>query len=134
MNAVLNGRGWKLRVLDGWTTQSGVGEEVLVPPDNGPVLTISTSKIDGGLNDGDLRHLARNLIEDGRKPEQVKLGDFDGLAFAYIEDDFYWRHWYLRAGPLWLQVNYDCAVADRGKHDAAIDKLLRSLALDVGAI
>jgi len=134
MDAVLNGRGWKLRVLDGWTAKPGVGEEVLVPPDNGPVLTIRTAKVDGGLNDNDLRYLARELIEDDRRPEQVRLGDFEGLAFRYIEDDFYWRQWYLRAAHLWLDVSYDCAVSERGKHDAAIDQMLRSLALDAGAI
>jgi hypothetical protein len=134
MDAVLNGRGWKLRVLDGWTAKAGESEEVLVPPDNGPVLTIGTSKINGGLSISDLRYLARDLVDGGYEPEEVKLGDFEGLAFRYVEDDFYWRQWYLQAGHLWLQINYDCAVSERGKHDAAIDKMLKSLALDLGAI
>jgi hypothetical protein len=134
MNQVLNGHGWKLRVLDGWTAKRGVAEHQLVPPDGGPILTIGTSKIDGGLSIADLRHLARDLIEDGHQPEPVKLGDFEGLAFRYVEDDLYWRHWYLQAGPYWLQVNYDCEASSRGKHDAAIDKILASLVLDIDAI
>lgn len=134
MNQALNGRGWKLRVLDGWISKPGVSEEVLVPPDGGPVLTISTAKIDGGLDDNALRHLARELVEDGHTPEEVRSGDFTGLAFRYVEDDIYWRHWYLRAGSLLLQIDYDCAVSDRGKHDPAIDKMLATLALDVRAI
>jgi hypothetical protein len=131
MDAVLNGRGWKLRVVDGWTARPGIGEELLVPPDNGPVLTIRTSKVAGGVNDNDLRYLARDLIEGNRKPEQVRLGDFEGLAFKYVEDGFYWRQWYLRAGDMWLDVAYDCGVSEQGKRDLDIDKMLRSLALDV---
>lgn len=123
-----------LRALDGWTTKSGVGEVMLTPPDDGPVLSIRTSTIDGGLNDSDLRRLARDLIEDGHEPEEVELGDFKGLAFRYVEGDVYWRHWYLRAAHIWLEVGYDCTAPDRGKHDEEIDGMLRSLAIDVGAI
>ena len=134
MGTALTGRGWKLSVPGGWTTKADGTERVLVPPNNGPVLTILTASMEGGFSETSLRHLARDLIEDGHEPEQVKLGDFVGLAFRYVEDDFYWRHWHLRAGSLWLQIDYDCAVSERGKHDAEIDNMLQSLALDGGAI
>ena len=134
MGAVLDGRGWKLRLADGWTAKRESAGWIVFPPDNGPVVSINTSKIDGGVTDSLLRHLVRDLIQDGRQPQQVQLGDFDGLAFRYIEDDFYWRHWMVKAGSLMLDINYDCALGDRGKHDPAIDNMLSSLAVEGDAI
>ena len=134
MDKVLTGAGWKLRLLEGWTGKSEPGEHVLVPPDGGAVLSIRTSRMSGGLTPRDLRYVARDHIEDGYEPEGVKLGDFEGLAFRYVEDDLYWRLWYVQNGPLRLQVNYDCPESDQGKHDAAIDKILASLVIDVGTI
>jgi hypothetical protein len=105
-----------------------------MPPDGGPVLTIDTSKTDGELKDSAIRYLVRDLIAEGKQPEQVKLGDFEGLAFRYVEDDFYWRHWLVTAGHWMLDVNYDCALSEKGRHDVAIDSMLNSLRLNDGAI
>jgi hypothetical protein len=134
MDRVLTGAGWKLRLLDGWTDKRQVEEHLLVPPDEGAVLSIRTSKVKGRLTEKDLRYLARDLIEDGYEPEGVKLGEFEGLAFRYEEDNSYWRQWYVRSGPLWLQINYDCPESHQGRHDADIDKILASLAADADAI
>lgn len=106
----------------------------MFPPDNGPVVSVNTSKIEGGVNDNVLRHLVQDLIQDGHKPQQVQLGHFDGLAFRYVEDGFYWRQWMVKAGSLILDINYDCALGDRGKHDPAIDNMLTSLAVEGDAI
>ena len=134
MNHVVSERGWSLRLIDGWTHKHEEYEELLTPPDGGPGITIFTSKIDGGMTESDLRYFSRDHSEDGHAPEQVKLGDFHGLAFRYVEDDIYYRHWYVACGNTWLQINYDCKVFHQGHHDSAIDRILRSLVADVAAI
>ena len=127
MDRLLTGTGWKVRLLEGWTDKREVAEHLLIPPDGGGVLSIRTTKNKRGLTDKDLRYLARDLIEDGYEPEGVKLGEFEGLAFRYEEDNSYWRQWYVRNGSLWLHINYDCPESDQGKHDAEIDKILATL-------
>jgi hypothetical protein len=134
MDKLVTGTGWKLSLVDGWTDKRQVEEHLLVPPHGGAVLSIRTTKINRGLTEKDLRYLARDLIEDGYEPEGVKLGEFEGLAFRYEEDNSYWRQWYVRSGLLWLQINYDCPESDQGMHDADIDKILASLAADADAI
>ncbi|HKQ25959.1 MAG TPA: hypothetical protein VJT81_16050 [Burkholderiales bacterium] len=133
MDRALVGEGWKLSLLEGWSDKREVAEHLLVPPDGGAVLSIRTTKINRSLTDKDLRYLARDLIEDGYEPEGVKLGEFEGLAFRYEEDNAYWRQWYLRNGLLWLQINYDCPESDQGMHDVAIDRILATLAVDADA-
>ena len=133
MDKLITGTGWKLRLLDGWTDKHQLAEHLLVPPDGGAVLSIHTTRTNRGLTDKDLRHLARDLIEDGYEPEGVKLGEFEGLAFRYEEDNSYWRQWYVRNGPLSLQINYDCPESHQGMHDADIDKILATLAADADA-
>ncbi len=134
MDNALIGEGWKLRLLEGWTDKREGAEHLLVPPDGRAVLSIRTSKIKGRLTEKELRYLARDLIEDGYDPEGVTLGEFEGLAFRYEEDNSYWRQWYLRSGPLWLQINYDCPDSDQGMHDAEIDKILATLAVDADVV
>jgi hypothetical protein len=134
VDKLITGTGWKLRLLDGWTDKHRVEEHLLVPPDGGAVLSIHTTRTNRGLTDKDLRHLARDLIEDGYEPEGVKLGEFEGLAFRYEEDNSYWRQWYVRNGPFSLQINYDCPESHQGMHDADIDKILGTLAADADAI
>ena len=134
MDRVLIGTGWTLRLLEGWTDKREIQNHLLVPPDGGAALSIRTSKSKGRLTEKDLRYLARDLIEDGYEPEGVKLGDFEGLAFRYEEDNSYWRQWYVQSGPLRLEINYNCPESLQGTHDEAIDKILASLAADVAAI
>jgi len=134
MDRLLTGAAWKLRLLEGWTDKREGSEHLLVPPDGGAVLSIRTTKTNGRLTEKDLRYLAKDLIEDGYEPEVVKLGEFEGLAFRYEEDNSYWRQWYVRNGPLSLQINYDCPESHQGMHDADIDRILSTLAAEAHAI
>ena len=133
MDRGLIGEGWKLRLLAGWTDKREGAEHLLVSPDGDAVLGIRTTKMKRDLTEKDLRYLARDLIEDGYEPDGVKLGEFEGLAFRYEEDSFYWRQWYIRSGSVWLHINYDCPESDQGIHDAEIDTILATLAADTDA-
>ena len=132
MGQVLTGAGWTLRLPEGWTSKREAGEHLLVPPDGGPALSIRTSKINGGLTERALRLLAQDHIEDGYEPEKAKLGDFEGLAFRYLEDNLYARHWYVQSERVRLEINYDCPESYQGTHDDAIDQILASLVIDAG--
>jgi hypothetical protein len=133
MGQVLTGTGWTLRLPEGWTDKREGGEHLLVPPDGGPALSIRTSKVNSALTERDLRLLAQDHIEDGYEPEKAKLGDFEGLAFRYLEDNLSARYWYVHSGRIRLEINYDCPESYQGTHDDAIDGILATLATDAGA-
>ena len=133
MSQVLEGAGWTLTLPEGWTDKREAGQHLLVPPDDGPPVSIRTAEANGGMTEKDLRLFARDLIEDGYEPENAKLGDFEGLAFRYLEDNLYARHWYVQSGRVRLEINYDCPESCQGTHDDVIDKILDSLAADTSA-
>jgi|SRR6185436_1618446 hypothetical protein len=132
MGQVLTGAGWTLKLPEGWTDKREAGQHLLVPPDDGPPVSIRTAKAYGGMTEKDLRLFARDLIEDGYEPEKAKLGDFEGLAFKYLEDNLYARHWYVQSGGVRLEINYDCPEDYQGTHHEVVDKMLDSLAADAG--
>ena len=132
MGQVLTGAGWTLRLPEGWTDKREAGQHLLVPPDDGPPVSIRTATANGGMTEKDLRLFARDLIEDGYEPEKARLGDFEGLAFRYLEDNLYARHWYVQSGRVRLEINYDCPEDYQGTHHDVVDKMLDSLAADAG--
>ena len=79
------------------------------------------------VTDGDLADFAADHLEAGAIARPVTLGDFSGIAIRYGADGIHWRQWFLRHGPIALCVTYNCAEADRGIEDAAVDRMLDSL-------
>ena len=124
----LDAGSWNLQLVNGWRSERGDTEHVLFPPDDGPVLNISCSNIDRQLTEEDLHYLNRDEIADGHTPERVRLGDFEGLAFRYIEDGVCWRHWDVVRGSLWLSIAYSYSLTGAVSHEAAVETMLGSLA------
>lgn len=134
MSAILSTAKWHLYLVDGWHAKQDGHQYILFPPDDGPVVTISSQVLDTPLSEDDINYFNREYISEGHIPSHVVFGEFSGLEFRYVEDDIYYRHSDLARGRLSLSIEYNCKIADRGKHDEAIDRMANSLGVNEGAI
>ncbi len=55
------------------------------------------------------------------------LGDFEGIASAFVEDGAAVREWYVANGALLLFITYSCDEDNGGMDDAAVDEILDTL-------
>jgi hypothetical protein len=58
--------------------------------------------------------------------EQVRCGEFAGYAASQLDGDW-WRHWWLAAGPVPLDIVYVCDSPVTGRDDAAVEAMLATL-------
>ncbi len=122
---------WKITLPDEWQVDDDADTEVLTlyQPEGVGELQISTIKFDEPLSGEGLLELAAEHIEAGAEPEEVTLGEFDGITLEYEVDDEYGCEWYLLAGSLFLFVTYACACGDDEQEHDVVEFILESLTL-----
>lgn len=54
-------------------------------------------------------------------------GEYSGYQFNYIEDDTYFRHWWLARGRTILLISYDCDPALQEIEAEEVDKIVASI-------
>lgn len=120
---------WKITLPDEWQVDDNDEGLTLFHPDGAGELQISTVKFDEEPGGEALLELAAEHIEAGAEPEEVTLGEFDGIVLEYEVDDEYGCEWYLLAGSLFLFATYICNAGDDEQEHDVIAFILESLIL-----
>ncbi len=114
---------------DEWQVDDEAEVLTLYHPEGVGELQISTIKFDEPLSGDALLKLAAEHIEAGAEPEEVTLGEFDGIVLEYEVDGEYGCEWYLLAGSLFLFVTYVCDCGDDEQEHDVVEFILESLTL-----
>ncbi len=130
MANILADRSWKMEVVDGWHVKREATEVLLVPPDGGPCVSISSPRIDRILSVEDLLYLNREKMQNGHVPTRVRMGDFAGLAFEDTQDGISWLYWSLICGNVWLEIGYDYSLSKHIDNLAHVEAMLKTLRVD----
>lgn len=120
---------WKITLPDEWQVDDDAEVLTLYHPEGVGELQISTIKFDEPLSGDALLKLAAEHIEAGAEPEEVTLGEFDGIVLEYEVDGEYGCEWYLLAGSLFLFVTYVCDCGDDEQEHDLVEFILESLTL-----
>jgi hypothetical protein len=121
---VLETGDWSLLLPQEWSAERD--EDVILIGDRDGIgcLEISEFRKDGGpFGEVDLAQFTD--LEQDWSP--VRVGSFEGLQSALVEDDTALREWCVFAGDVLLYMSYSCAMEDRGMDDAAVDEILDTL-------
>jgi len=125
---VLETEWWTVVLPPEWWADSEEEGILIGDRDGVGCIEITTLHKEQGEFDIDtLREIAGSGGDGAARWRAARLGDFDGLAADYLEDDAAIREWYLARGSLMLFVTYSCDAENRGLDDAAVDELLDTL-------
>ncbi len=120
---------WEIKLPDDWEVESGDGFTELFQASGSGSLQISASRQDDFITDDDLLELASDHLEAGAEPEEVELGDFDGILLRYDSEGEYLCEWYVKADDVLLFITYSCPLQDEGVEDDTVDVILDTLGL-----
>ena len=120
---------WSISLPDAWDEEHDDEGVTLFDPQGTGALEITAVEQEDVVDDGFLEYMAAEHLEAGAEPEEVELGDFEGLELSYGDETNYWREWYLRADKLMLYITYHCPLADEGREDDEVDMILGTLQL-----
>jgi len=128
---------WQITLPDEWRVEEDDDEDdvlTLFHPDGVGELQISAVKYDAPPEAEILLELAAEHIEAGAQPEEVTLGEFDGIMLDYKLDGEYGCEWYLLSGSLLLFVTYVCDSADDEQEYDVVELILESLTITGGRL
>ena len=120
---------WKVSLPDDWEVEEDDEVVAIFNPTGMGELQISTVKYDEPVSGDALLDFAEEHIEAGAEPEEVTLGEFDGLVLDYELDGEYGCEWYLVSGSLFLFVTYVCDAGDEEQEHDVVEMILESLAV-----
>ncbi len=119
---------WTLALPEEWHADQDEESVIIIDIDEVSQIQITTVlKEEGTVSEEELRDFAEELIAEGHEPNSVKLAGMDALAFAYEEDQEFWREWYVRHDNLVLLITHDCDLENQGMDDSLVDEILNSL-------
>lgn len=121
---------WEMMLPDDWEYEEEDESVVLFHPEGPGVLQISAGKYQDQVSEQDLAEMAHEHLEAGAIPQNVELGDFDGMEINYSDDEQYWREWYLGCDNVMLFITYNCNIEDEEQEDVIIDAILETLAIN----
>jgi len=119
---------WSLKVPEGWRHQSDEKCKTFLHPEGVGAFQVSSYRKDAAVTDDDLREFA------GEIPlAVVSIGRLSGFRTRFSEGDTFWTKWWLRSGHQMIYATYNCSLADRGREDSEIGKMINSLTSKYGA-
>lgn len=122
---------WQITLPDDWQVDDDDEELTFFHPDGVGELQISTIKYDTAPEGDVLLELAAEHLEAGAEPEEITLGEFDGIVLDYELEGEYGCEWYLLSGSLLLFVTYICDVSEDDQEHDVIEMILESLTVTV---
>jgi hypothetical protein len=75
----------------------------------------------------DLYELISDEIPQSANLNDVKAGDFTGLATEFEYKNHFWRHWILSKRNVLLYVTYNCEFEESGVEIESIQQIINSL-------
>lgn len=118
---------WRISLPDDWISEEEEGCISIYHAKGVGMLEISAVEQPDEIIPDDLLALASEHLEQGARPETMTLGDFDGIELSYVEEDIFWREWYLKSGKSLLFITYNCDVGDEEKEEGMLDVMLATL-------
>ena len=115
----------------GWRSRQNTPTAVFHTPHGHGALHLSVHHMEGEVSDAELQAFAACRINASAGPKQIQSGAFRGQTLRYATHGAYWREWYLRSGTVIVYATYNCDPENEGKEDAAVDRILESLRLQV---
>jgi hypothetical protein len=119
---------WLLDLPEEWEAEQD--EETIVISDQDGIGALEITRLEVDASSVELQALAAQWLPQGVKGAEVRKGDFDGLYFAYDDEDDAVREWLLCAGEIYLLVSYACDPENAGMDDEVIDEILDTLSLN----
>jgi len=113
---------WSVDVPDGWRVTEHAECTTFESPAGDSAVQISAHRKEGAVTDDDLRDFA-----DGAPLTPAAFPHFTGFQAASTGSQVFARKLWLRAGELLVFVTYTCSLGARGREDAVLDEMLRSL-------
>jgi hypothetical protein len=113
---------WSVEVPEGWSQESEENCTTFGHPQGVGAFQVSSYRKDETVTDDDLREFAGEIPLTA-----VSLGRLTGFVTRFSEDDRFWTMWWLRAGCQMIHVTYNCLLADRGREDAEVSRMIESL-------
>ncbi len=94
-------------------------------PDGIGVLSIRSFDAPGVVNADVLRGLTN--VEHSIDLAWTHWGEYSGYHLGYVENDTYYRHWWLAHERTILLISYDCDPAQKDIEAVTIDTIVRSI-------
>ena len=121
-----------MKVPDLWVVDDGEGPVAFMPPGvDDAALTVSAYYKDSDITMDEMRDAIQSAAHPGNSFSEVRLGDFVGYYTAYTrrddEGEAAWRAWCVFCRGVHLYITYNCSLRRRGKDDATIDDMLRTV-------
>ncbi len=121
---------WTMALPPEWWADSEEDSILVGDRDDVGCIEISTlHKEQGEFDLAEIRELARAQSDPAQDWRKVTLGDFEGVASRFVEEDAAIREWYVMNGAMLLFITYSCDEDNGGMDDAAVDELLDTLLL-----
>ncbi len=120
---------WQINLPDDWQVEEDEGVVAIFHLDGIGELQLSTLKYDEPVTGDTLLDFAEEHVEAGAEPEEITLGEFDGIVLDYEIDDEYGCEWYLASGSLFLFATYICDAGDEEQEHDVVELILESLAV-----
>lgn len=119
---------WLLDLPEEWEAEQD--EETIVISDQDGVGALEITRLDHpAAATANLHDIARQWVPEDVPAIDVRVGEFDGLYFEYIDEGDAVREWLLRAGDLILIVSYACDEENARMDDELVDEILDTLAV-----
>ena len=119
---------WTLELPEEWSAQEDEDVVVIEDEDGVSCLEISALVLESGaVGDEDLAEFSRDLLDEGLKPQAVRVAGWSGKLFEHDDEEFHWREWFLRQGAHCISPGYHCLREHAGMDDAAIAEILATL-------
>ena len=120
---------WLLDLPEEWIAEQD--EETIVITDQDDIGAIEITRLENaGGAAANLHELAAQWLPEDVHGIDIRIGEFAGLYFEYMDEGDAVREWLLRAGDLILIVTYACDEDDAGMDDETVDEILETLSVN----
>jgi predicted Zn-dependent protease len=132
MSDVFRSQSWAMKVPDSWTVDDSEEAVAFVPRGvDDAALIVSAFYKDSDITMEEMRDFIQSAAHDGILFSGVRLGDFTGYRTSYArrdeEGETAWRAWCVFCRDVFLYITYNCSLRRRGKDDAMVDDMLRTV-------
>ena len=118
---------WKAAVPANWDADENDSCVTFKPHKSSGVLQVSAAMKEAGpVTEDHLMEFAHQRIVN-RQAKTVETARFNGISVGYVNNDQFWKEWWLRSGSLMLYITYVVKIDQQGIEDAAIDEFIRCL-------
>lgn len=115
---------WALLLPPEWIADQD--EETIVITDSDEVSVIEISALYASEGQDKESVLKEVLMKDNFK---TSLADMPALYQEFVEDDMYWREWFVDVGECYLAISHGCDIDNKSMDDASVDEILSTLVL-----